>query len=53
MAIIFNQNDGKTPKTIKNYKAEEKRMVVRPRIRGIDVVNTYIKRQVLKTEYRS
>jgi hypothetical protein len=36
-----------------NYKAEGKRMVGRPKIRWIDVVNIDIRRQVLKTEDRS
>jgi len=49
VARTYDQNDSKTPKRIMNYKAEGKKRVGRPKIRWIDIVNTGIRRQVLKT----
>jgi len=49
VARTNDQNDSKTPKRIMDYKAEGKRRVGRSKIRWIDIVNTGIRRQVLKT----
>jgi len=53
VARTYDQNDSKTPRRIMNYKAEGKRRVGGPKIRGNDTVNTGIRRQVLKTVDRS
>jgi len=49
VARTCDQNDSKTPKRIMNYKAEGTRRVGQPKIRCIDIVNTGIRRQVLRT----